>query len=50
MLEEGVLYWVKAIITDSEGLNPIDVQNRKGFNCKVYRTYGLGEVGMCGGM
>lgn len=38
----------KAIVTDSEGLSIEQYRTiTKAFNCPVYQTYGLGEVGMC---
>lgn len=38
----------KAIVTDSEGLSDINkAKIEKAFNCPVYKTYGLSEVGMC---
>ncbi|EHQ89371.1 phenylacetate--CoA ligase family protein [Desulfosporosinus youngiae] len=38
----------KAIVTDSEGLSMEQQRTiMKAFNCPVYQTYGLGEVGMC---
>lgn len=49
MLEDGVVYrGFKSIITDSEGLSEAQKKKiEKAFNCPVYQTYGLGEVGMC---
>lgn len=38
---------LRAIVTDSEGLNDADrLEIERAFHCPVYRTYGLGEVGM----
>lgn len=38
---------LKAIVTDSEGVsNKEKLQIERAFNCPVYQTYGLGEVGM----
>ncbi|MBM7690778.1 phenylacetate-CoA ligase [Peribacillus deserti] len=49
MIEDGSKYnGFKAIITDSEGLSTEQQKKiEKAFNCRVYQTYGLGEVGMC---
>lgn len=49
MLEDGIVYrGFKAIITDSEGLSQDQRKKiEKAFDCPVYQTYGLGEVGMC---
>ena len=38
---------LKGIVTDSEGLsNEEKLEVEKAFNCPVYQTYGLSEVGM----
>ncbi|CAN7194122.1 AMP-binding protein [Peribacillus frigoritolerans] len=49
MIDNDLTYsGFKAIITDSEGLTlEQKVKVEKAFNCPVYQTYGLGEVGMC---
>lgn len=49
MAENRITYeGLKAIITDSEGLSEENkLKIEKAFKCPVYRTYGLGEVGMC---
>lgn len=49
MLDDKITYeGLEAIITDSEGLSEDNkLKIEKAFKCPVYRTYGLGEVGMC---
>lgn len=49
MIENKISYYgLKAIVTDSEDLSSKNRQTiEDAFNCQVYRTYGLAEVGMC---
>lgn len=49
MIDNNTIFeGLKAIITDSEGLSEENkLKIEKAFKCPVYRTYGLGEVGMC---
>lgn len=49
MIENDIKYeGIKSIVMDSEGLT-LENQKKieKAFNCPVFNTYGLGEVGMC---
>nr|WP_269438232.1 AMP-binding protein [Phosphitispora fastidiosa] len=49
MIEHGLTFSkFKAIVTDSEGLSSEQQKKiEQAFECPVYQTYGLGEVGMC---